>query len=414
MAATAIALASCSNDDLIATADSNNAIYFRATVNHSNTSRGTETDAASMDEFIVTAIAQDQNKVLFPNLSFKRVGSTNEFLPDDKNQEYVWSQELNLDFYAIGYTYPKGVTSMPLPGETGSLLGNIEGDLYVTEDQQTLNNFQPQPNIKDQIDLVYAFAHEKGSNVPMNGAVSLVFNHILSELEVRATCSSKLHQVEVKGLKYGNIDCKGQFDMAKYNGGRENPWTLDKDASNNTLKTSYEIKYTESLTLSSTEKDLSKTAANGWAIIMPQTLTTWNANTEAWDSGSNGQVPDGKILAKAQYVALLIRVTALDETGQTTAVKFPLADQNVDEDGDGIGDGFGWAYIPLHSGKDSDTAAERVKYSTWQPGNRYIYHLDFTDGAGYNENGDPILKSPIKFTISVNPWHTIDINRPRN
>ena len=50
----------------------------------------------------------------------------------------------------------------------------------------------------------------------------------------------------------------------------------------------------------------------------------------------------------------------------------------------------------------------------WEMGNKYIYTLDFSEGAGKpepdpenpepNEPVDPILGGPIKFTVEVAKW----------
>jgi hypothetical protein len=46
----------------------------------------------------------------------------------------------------------------------------------------------------------------------------------------------------------------------------------------------------------------------------------------------------------------------------------------------------------------------------WEAGYKYVYTLDFTDGAGYPDpiggdtSEDTVLGGPIKFTMEVNPW----------
>ncbi|MDE6512534.1 MAG: fimbrillin family protein, partial [Muribaculaceae bacterium] len=56
---------------------------------------------------------------------------------------------------------------------------------------------------------------------------------------------------------------------------------------------------------------------------------------------------------------------------------------------------YGWASIPLSG--------------TWEQGKKYIYTLDFTNGAGVTDPDDPypgteIIGGPIKFTVKVNDW----------
>lgn len=379
MATAAIALASCSNEELIeaprnTVADS---ITFRALVDHSADSRSIETELTSLHKFRVTAIEGDTS--LFTNLLFERKDtSVNEYV---SNPVYQWSKNMILNFYAVGYGTTNPEVDMTFDFEDE---GNLVGEVTIDPMQKTINNFRVQPQIKDQIDLV--FARTTSGQTPLNGSVQLTFDHILSEIEVRATCSSTEHQIEVKGIKYGNIDASGNFDIDAYINHTQDPWTENaKD------KMDFEVPVLDTpVTLSSTSVALSQTGKVGWAVVVPQELTTYGASTQYW-AGTN---PGGKTKATCAYVALLIKVTAL-ENGSPTAVKFPTAKDNPDADG------FAWAYIPFHTDE----------VSKWEPGKRYIYHINFDTGAGFNEEGDKILDHDIKFSASVNPWSDVNVNK---
>lgn len=374
MVSAAMALAACSNEELLdgpatATADG---ISFRAVVDHSSDSRSVETESNNLYKFMVTAMEGETN--LFSNLMFEKKGSKGEYV---SNPVYEWSNHLNLDFYAIGYGTDSLNVAVPAPGEENSLFGEVTID----NDQKTINNFSSLPNIEDQIDLV--FAKTTSGQTPNGGAVQLVFDHILSELEVVATCSSKVHQVEVKGIKYGNISNRGDFNIDYYLSGTQRAWTIDDN-----YKLDLDVPCLEEpVVLSSRDTSLSATDSVGWAVVLPQTLTTFSAGNQSWDGNH-----DGKTKATCAYVALLIRITALED-GNPTAVKFPVEGDAADENG------FGWAYVPFHT----DAVKE------WTPGKRYIYHIDFTNGAGYNEEGNKILDNDIQFTASVNAWSNVDV-----
>lgn len=385
-----IALASCSSEDVIEQ-NNDDAISFRAAVGHSMSSRGEETTTANLNKFYVTAIEKisSGDMTLFENLLFEKDADGN-FV---STPPFKWGEKMELDFYALGY-YTEG--DMPAPNEEGALFGEVT----LTPEQQTINNFSPMAEIADQIDLVAATATSKK---PSAGAqpVSLTFDHLLSEVQVVAKCGSTCNRVLVKGIKYGNIISKGNYDFTT------DTWTSGSD------KSSYTVTYLDSpIELNNSAAydhdhrgtlsyhDISKSEGSiGYAILLPQQLTTWNSSSEYWETGEDGVAPAGKSLASAQYIAVLVKIEALDNNGNIMAPKFPIEKEQMV---DGT-DGYGWAYIPLHADN----------WPEWRSGYRYIYHLDFTDGAGYDEDGKPILEGEIKFTASVNEWSVADIYKPK-
>lgn len=389
LAASAIAMASCSTEEVV-DFNAGDTICFRASVDHTATTRGLEVSNTNLKAFYVTALEDmmpddDTNNLyttFFENLLFtKKDKESTEFV---SNPEYQWSNKLSLKFFAYGY-YATGDMEKPLPG---SVFGD---ELTLTGDQQTINGFSPQPEFADQIDLITAVAESK--KTALNATVGLNFRHILSEVSVQAKCDSKAHRILVKAVKLGNIDNNGNYDFST------NQWTVNKS------KTSYMLwqnpeDHNSSITLSATETDLTKSGTIGYAMLLPQTLTTWSSSNEGfYDESYTGG--SGKIRTSAQYIAVLIKILALNpETGEVEnqdAVKFPLQEEHKFDS-----DGFGWAYIPLHVDK----------CPSWGMGNRYVYHLNFSNGAGYNEDGEQILNAKIQFSADVKEWATIDIYKP--
>lgn len=383
LVAASVALASCSNEEVV-DFNTDDAICFRAAVSHNSISRGEETVNGEFNEFYVTAIEDttpddetDNNYTeLFHDLLFKKTGANGEFISDPV---YKWSNKLSLKFFAYGYQAQNG---MGKPNVEGSVFGE---EVYITPEQATINGFSPQPEIIDQIDLVTAVAQSK--KTALNASVSLNFVHVLSEVQVKAKCDTKAYQIMVKAMKLGNIDNLGQYDF------HTNSWTITK---NN--KTSYNVSTRadgKPLELVDEELDLSRVDDLGYAMLLPQTLTTFGSSEGFWDVAK-----PGKTQASAQYIAVLIKILARNaETGEpmADAVKFPLnPDHYADEEN------YGWAYIPIHVDKCPD----------WQKGFRYIYHLDFSNGAGYNEDGEQILPSNIQFTADVKEWSVVDVYKP--
>lgn len=389
-----IALASCSADDIV---EKNNdgAIKFNASVGHSSDTRGIESTSSDLKSFYVSAMAVGQEYPFFTNTLFTR-NSSGDFVSDPA---FHWSHQLVLDFYAYGYC-TKDKKALPAVPDL-----NIWGEwIEFTNDQKTIDRFSPRPNIEDQVDFI--FAKKLGATQPgMTSTISLGFRHMLSEVGVDAACSSRTHRVKVAKIKYGNIYNRAQFDMET-----ATHWNLEKG------KTNYEIELPTPVVLDGTRYNISLAEAVndpiGYAILLPQEHSTVNTSTECFSAGNDGVLPQGKVLTSAPYLAILCRIELLDQTtGEPTGtLKFPVKDDyKIEYDGET----YGWAYIPFHMAKDSDSATDREKYSKWQMGMRYKYHLDFTEGAGYNDDGDPIIMGPISIKTDVSEWTAVDIYPPR-
>lgn len=125
------------------------------------------------------------------------------------------------------------------------------------------------------------------------------------------------------------------------------------------------------------------------AMLIPQGATT------AWDVENDKQNAN-----KGTYISVLLRIT---KTADNSNV-FPAEGADT----------YGWAAVPASF--------------TWKKGNKYVYTLDFTNGAGRvdpvtpgpdvkpqpdgkdPDKGDKILGDPIKFTVTVTPWNPQENN----
>lgn len=411
------AMASCSTEDIVDVASStDDEITFRASVGFTSDSRGIESSDAVLNSFYVSAFPVGQEgSPLFENALFYK--KNDKFVTEN---EYKWSHELKLDIFAYGYCNKDKKDLLPKDINESALVkwGPEKDDLAevtATCDQRTINNFSPNPDIAKQVDFI--FTKQLDVTQPgMTNSVALVFDHMLSEIGVDAICKSKTHRVKIAKVKYGNIYSKGDFQMDN------STWNELRN------KTTYEIELPAPVILGNEAKNISLaekvTSPIGFAILLPQCHSTFNSTTEYFGKGNDRQGPtytyDGEIrektLVSAQYLAVLCRIEVLDKDGVPTGtLKFPVKEDYyvevpVDENNSEV---YGWAYLPFHLAKDNDSAEDKAKYSQWQMGNRYRYHLDFTDGAGYNDDGNNILEGPVTFTASVNPWNNVNIDRPR-
>lgn len=392
MAVAALGLASCSEEETVSRNHESD-ITFRAAVNLGGTSRGLDTSTDNLMKFYVTAVEPERHENLFTHLLFKWNEEKEAFVSDTV---YQWSKNLELDFYAYGY-YTGNKMTHPTADN------NVFGEVTLDTDQQTFNNFSPQREIADQVDIVTATAHS--GQTALNASVQLTFDHILSEVQVVARCSNPAHTVLVKAMSLGNITSVGNYQFGSPNnpGSGAGQWTVGAE------KTSYTIKLPEPVDLSTVTfdhnckdtkepsyYDLNRLSTNGYALLIPQGLSTFNSDNQYWSVDEEGNNPADKTLASAQYIALLIQVWGM-ENGEKSALKYPVTTAHQADT-----DGYGWAYIPIHTDKVPD----------WKMGYRYIYHLDFSKGAGYNPDGDPILNGDIQFTATVNPWSVVDIFKP--
>lgn len=318
-------------------------------VNHGNAidfrtamaTRAAETTTASLTKFFVTALDKE-NANFFTDVEFTKQSST--FTSDPA---YYWPKDgSELDFFAYA----------PSAKDLGATV-------TINSTTKTLADFVPAAAIADQKDFITANA--KGSKANEGTGVQLTFGHKLSQIEIKAKNGNEGYVYKVQGVRIGKPVSKGTFDFGT------SAWTLGTD------KTNYAVTYEGSeKTLTATAASLMATA-NDNAMLLPQQLTKWDSEN------------DKKNDAEGAYLAVKVQITTKDGARVYPAVV--------------VGD-YDWVAIPV------DTE--------WEVGNKYVYTLDFTSGAGLVdpekpepvdptdpfEPGDPILGSPIKFTVEVTPW----------
>lgn len=225
------------------------------------------------------------------------------------------------------------------------------GSLTLDSKKQALEGFSPASTAAMQKDFIYAYS--KGSlNGNSSSGLSMDFKHALSEITVAAKNDSPDYTIGVTGVRIGNVKGKGTFSFpAVGSTNNEGSWNLSNAASDNV---NYETTWTNAALLGSSTSMMD--ASNEAFMLLPQQL-----------------LKADKASDKA-YIALKVDINAT--TGQ-----------NLYND---------WVYI----GIDTD----------WKMGKRYDYTLDFTNGAGQQKNGDPVLvlihgtsNSSEPFSINIFP-----------
>lgn len=242
-----------------------------------------------------------------------------------------------------------------------------QADFELTADNKQITGFKVADEIKDQVDYVAAYVESNKTNTAINAELQ----HVLSQIEIQAKSSNTAYTYEISGVRIGKIFSTANYtfptstaDADKFGAFADwsNQYTYSYDIANPvTLKTDGSI---SSLKVD----DL------GNAMLIPQSLTAWDGAADGANAGNN------------QYISIKVKIT---KVGETT----PYYN--------------GWASVGVAG--------------TWEAGNKYIYTLDLTNGAGRvdpegpgpdqvtepDQPGDNILGDEIKFDVKVVEWNDV-------
>lgn len=222
--------------------------------------------------------------------------------------------------------------------------------------------------IATQKDYVVCYLEDKQKNATNGTLNQATLKHVLSSVEIWAKNTNDAFRYEVKGIRLNGVN-----EKAKVN------FSTESAAPNEATTTrSYELTYDQAIPLGGRDQSLMGAAKH--AILAPQPTDA------TWAAGWGGETPAD---AKSTYISVLVNITS-----KYGAQVYPA------------GGGFGWVAIA-------------VPYA-WKSGEKYVYTLDFSDGAGrvdpkpgdavHPGAGDPALGQPIlgkrvKFGIAVAQWN---------
>ena len=324
---------SCSeNQDVMGGVNlSNQTIQINPSVGHPS-SRAVETNVSNLGSFRVSSFQASQanhmDKVLYSNKGGAWTTDAGKFF---------WPVEGDLHFYSYAPDVP-GAEDAP-------------GTYEITSSSQKLANFSPCASAAEQKDFVYAYT--KG-NLTDNGTsgVDVDFKHALTEVSIAAKNDNSAYNVEVTGVKLGNIKSKGTFTFPAVGGATPASWDLSGSG-----VATYTTTWTTANKLGKTVSSLD--ASNVAFMLLPQQLAT---NTKA---------------SAGNYIALKVKITM--QGGEI-----------LHND---------WAYIGI------DT--------NWEMGKHYTYTLDFTSGAGQTEAGKMIISGKdVKVIPNVTDWEEKSVTLP--
>ena len=281
--------------------------------------------------------------------------TVNAFQTGDAN--YMNNVEYTTSDNGSSWTTAAGKFFWPVEGDL-HLYGyapaapGTSGTFKIDKDAQTLTDFVPFATAAAQQDFVYA---KSTGNNATNGTtgVELNFQHALTEISVAAKNSNTAYTVKVTGVKLGNVKTKGTFTFPSIENSAAS-WTLSDAAED---VGSYETTWSTATALTNSVSTLDE--ANVAFMLLPQ------------------QLEKSEKASEKAYLALKVNITM--------------------QGGKVIHDG--WAYIGLNT--------------NWEMGKHYTYTLDFSDGAGQDENGKQIISGKeMALKVKVTPWNAKAVDLP--
>ena len=209
---------------------------------------------------------------------------------------------------------------------------NWTGNKTIT-DKNTISvgSVEINTDVDQQADMVYVTGVTGTKTANETSGVALTLKHALSQIQISAKSDNTVYTYQVKGIRISNVDGEANFDVV-----------ADKWSNNNANDQVYNVTYDNAITLSGTAQTIMKAEGNN-LMLLPQGATT------AWDVENDKQNAN-----KGTYISVLLRIT---KTADNSNV-FPAEGADT----------YGWAAVPASF--------------TWEKGNKYVYTLNFTNGAG--------------------------------
>lgn len=372
-AATAIALSSCSSEETKDIAKSSSSITFRSTVGLN--SRGAEVTTDNLKNIWVSAWKDAD--VAFESEKFVKKDGTQEF-HCDKDEPYYWEKDKQYTFMA----FATGKDDM------GGLTPTINKTSIV------LNDYTPDKDPSKHMDLLAAQAT---GDITQNGTtgVSLTFEHILSQIQVKVKSENQDVKYVIRGVRISNVKGTGNYTYTPASPDQKHAWTVNTAAQ-------YVSDQGIDIRLDGTDGAFKELlAGNLSAMLLPQSVAAWDGTVPAGPDATFDKV-------NGSYISLLIHIQKKSKNGQWVQVYPKEAADDTQ---------CGWTAVAIPAVK-------------WENGKKYIYNLDLTFGAGVvdpvqpNPDGSTVVKpgdkdpdlggeilgKPIYFKVDVKTWEPTDQN----
>lgn len=394
-----ISLNSCSQGDSPGVDDreSESYIYFSTNLSDVASTRGPQLTESEFTQFYVTSFfgTGSGGQRYFEKVEFNKQGASNKFT---SSPGYIWPAT-NMDFYAW---YPNASAYR----------------FSVSQNAYSMIGFKVEDNITKHLDLVTAHTSTIFSNFENDetNGVTLNFEHRLCQIGVNALSSNTKYNVEVAGVRIGNVTKSGTFN---FNG------SINTETGGNTFWsgiTSGKVEYIfgtsdNILTVGSSSSPIMGKGGN--AMVIPTgKISAWTPATDA--ANSNG----------GMFISILIRVSAKADGIQLYPALGLSADDQVEktifavnktskaikgikkEDGK-FYDSNNNVYTLTANDEQKEFAWAAVPVEvTWIPGKYYTYTLNYSNGVGIRDPkepkhpGHPILGGDVTATVTLSDWGT--------
>lgn len=226
------------------------------------------------------------------------------------------------------------------------------------------------------------FACQRG--VSQTDCTRLNFNHAFSKIKsLTIRVDVEYVEVEVSKVKFLNTSTKGKIKVnnagnAYYETtGNDEPRSFDLTAHPKVITTDD----TNGVELFGTED-------NGYVFATNATLAHYVTGTgkDMWD-GNKGSL-SGRTLSESVFICMEL-------TCKVKAADHYLVGSESD---------YGTVYIPMCGTSSSENISELLA------GKRYIYKVIMSGNVGYDNNGDPIRLTPIRFDVNeVTGWDDVTV-----
>lgn len=442
--------ASCSQDDMsgVSNLSESGRIEFRASLPEI-TSRATEADAATLNNFMVSSFIMGESSVTphFLYKAFSRNEITRKFVSSDP--ECIWPNNNDELRFVAFFPSCEDMRQAGGFGDDSFILSALTPRDAMESYDYKLSEFRIAGDIASQTDFVTAIASGRLIDDEEND-IDLEFRHQLSRIELNAWGASKSFDLEIAGVRLGGVGTGGTFSFV--------PHPQAPDASKSGVwesvskgKVEYIFREGDKIVVldktdgspATAEKAVSIMGAkiggtDGYdnsAMLIPWAYTAWDYKNSPVNGDSR---------ADGMYLSVLVRVTdttpydngtivypyadnadgmevvylAVDAENNVKTRLYRLGDDYFTDDGytqkydpeaanGAVPKAFGWAALPV--------TAE------WKPGYVYTYTLNYTNGVGLHapedsEPGKPIISDKVIIDVKMIPWERTeptDVTVPR-